>query len=52
MMAFWVVMIFPSVTWWKYSITLVLLYSIYANFVGHWGGYQAARVEEKQDQST
>ena len=41
----WVVLIIPTLLWWKESILWVLIISIYANVVGHWSAYQAARAE-------
>lgn len=48
MMLVWVALIVPTLIWWADSILWVLLISIYANFVGHFGAYQAARSEEAQ----
>lgn len=31
------------------SIPILFFISVYANVVGHWSSYQAARVERKQD---
>ncbi len=42
----WVLLIIPTVLWWKDSILWVLIISIYANIVGHWGSYQAVRAEK------
>ncbi|PRH79354.1 hypothetical protein C6N75_09725 [Streptomyces solincola] len=42
----WFLLIIPTMLWWKESILWVLLISIYANIVGHWGAYQAAKAEE------
>lgn len=33
------------VTGWLYSVAFISAVSIYANFVGHFGGYEAARAE-------
>ncbi len=46
MMLVWVALVVPTMIWWADSILWVLLISIYANFVGHFGAYQAARTEE------
>lgn len=48
---FWVLMIPVSlVTGWINSVTYVAALSLWALVSGHWGAYQAARVEVKQDQ--
>lgn len=43
----WVVLIIPTILWWRESVTWVSLMSIYAIIVGHWASYQAAHAEEK-----
>lgn len=42
----WTAFAVPTVIWWRDSIVLVLLISIYANVVGHWSAYEAARAQE------
>lgn len=42
----WAVFAIPVLVWWKDSIVLILMISIYANVVGHWSAYQAARSEK------
>lgn len=46
----WVVLIAPTLLWWKDSIVVVLLYSIYANLIGHFSAWQSARVETQADE--
>jgi hypothetical protein len=46
LMGAWIALIPPTLLWWKESILWVLLISIYANIVGHWSSYQAARAEK------
>lgn len=46
LLSVWVVLIPPTLIWWKESILWVLLISIYANIVSHWSAYQAVRAEE------
>jgi hypothetical protein len=41
----WSLMLIPTLLWWKSSILWVAAMSLYANFVGHWSAYQAARAE-------
>lgn len=45
----WAAIAIPAVLWWKESILFVVVVSIYANFVGHFSAYQAARSEETND---
>lgn len=47
MMAVWPLLAVPAVLWWKNSIILVILLSLYANFAGDFSAYQAARAEEE-----
>lgn len=42
----WAVLIVPTLLFWKSSILWVASMSLYANFIGHWSAYQAARAEE------
>lgn len=46
----WMFMIIPTLLWWKSSILWVAAMSLYANFIGHWSAYQAARAERKADE--
>ena len=43
----WVLLILPTLLWWKESILWVGLMSIWANVVGHFGAYISARAEEE-----
>lgn len=45
---FWLIMIFPTVMWWKSSILWVAMMSIWANIASHFAGYIAARFEKTQ----
>lgn len=51
MMAVWLLLLIPSITLWRNSLVWVVLMSWYANFVGHWSSYQAARAEESNGKS-
>lgn len=42
----WAAAVVPTMLWWRESILWVAFMSLYANVVGHWGAYQAARVEQ------
>jgi hypothetical protein len=49
----WVLLIVPTILWWKESILFIGIVSVYANVVSHWTAYQAARAEKaanNQDQ--
>lgn len=41
----WIGLIVPTVMWWKDSILWVAVMSLWANIVGHYGAYIAARAE-------
>jgi hypothetical protein len=43
----WGALALPTVLFWRESILWVAFMSLYANMVGHWSAYQAARAEEK-----
>jgi hypothetical protein len=49
MMFVWGLLAVPTVLLWKESILWVAFMSLYANFVGHFSGWDAARAEEKAD---
>ncbi|MGJ3436357.1 hypothetical protein AAZT04_15540 [Serratia sp. Je.1.23.a] len=40
----------PSAIWWKSSILWGIIINIYANTVGHFAGYTAARTDETAEQ--
>jgi hypothetical protein len=46
MVIVWGLLGIPTVLFWKQSILWVAFMSLYANVVGHWSAYQAARAEE------
>lgn len=43
--ALWAVLLVPTILWWPNSVLWIAAISLYANFVGHWSAYQAARSE-------
>jgi hypothetical protein len=49
MMIVWAALLPPTIIWWKESILWVAGMSLYANFVGHFSGWDAARAEKSQD---
>lgn len=46
MMVAWALLLIPTLLWWKESILWVAAMSLYANFVGHFSAWDAARAEE------
>lgn len=49
MMGVWAALAIPTVIVWRESILWVAFMSLYANFVGHFSGWDAARAEESSD---
>lgn len=48
----WMVLAIPGILWWRESVPFLVGVSIYANIVGHWSSWGAARAEEAaNDQS-
>lgn len=43
----WVVLLIPSLLWWKDSVLWVIVLSIYANFEASLAAYNAQRTKEK-----
>jgi hypothetical protein len=41
----WALLVIPTLLFWKSSILWVAAMSLYANFIGPWSAYQAARAE-------
>lgn len=50
MMLVWASLAVPGILWWKESILFVIICSLYANFIGEFSAYQAARTEKKQEE--
>jgi hypothetical protein len=44
----WICLLWPTLTIWQDSILWVGIMSAYANIVGHWSAYQAARAEQNK----
>ena len=44
----WLMISIPAVLLWKQSVPFLVFVSVYANVVGHFSSWQAARVEVKQ----
>lgn len=45
----WMLLIVPTLVWWKESILWVAMMSIWANIVGHFSAWVAARAEEMSE---
>jgi hypothetical protein len=53
MMGVWLLLLIPSLLWWKESLVWIVAMSWYANFGTHFSAYQASRSEKVvQDQQT
>jgi hypothetical protein len=48
----WFAAAFPIMLFWSENIQFLVFVSVYAVVTGHWSSWQAARVEEKQDESS
>ncbi|HJR26215.1 MAG TPA: hypothetical protein VJ804_12140 [Acidimicrobiales bacterium] len=48
MMILWALLGIPTVLWWNQSILWVAFMSLYANFVGHFSAWDAARAETNE----
>lgn len=42
----WLILLIPSLIWWKNSILWVILLSVWANVASHFGAWQGARAED------
>ena len=47
---FWVLMVVPSVLWWRTSVPYLVMLSVYAVVMGHWSSWQSSRVEVRQEE--
>lgn len=50
MIGLWILLVPPVLLWWKESILVVILISIYANIIGHWSAYEASTPTEDVDE--
>lgn len=48
----WAALAVPTVLFWKESILWVAFMSLYANFVGHFSAYEAAKAKEQAKKET
>jgi hypothetical protein len=46
----WVMLLVPTLVWWRDSILWVLVVSLYANAAAHWSAYQGSRASVKVEQ--
>lgn len=42
----WVVLILPTLLWWRESVLWVALMSLWANIASHWAAREAAKAKE------
>lgn len=42
----WILLLVPTLLWWRESVLWVALMSIWANVASHWAAYQASRAEQ------
>ena len=49
MMVVWAVALIPTLLWWRESILWIAFLSLYANWIGHFSAWDAARAEMKVD---
>jgi hypothetical protein len=47
----WFFIAIPAVLLWRNSVPFLVYVSVYANFVGHWSSYQAAKAEKKIEET-
>lgn len=43
----WILLLVPTLLWWRESVLWVALMSIWANVASHWAAYQASRAEQR-----
>lgn len=48
----WVVLVFPTLLWWRDSVQWVALMSLWANIASHWAAREAAKAKENQEEAT
>ena len=41
----WIVLIIPSLVWWRDSVPWLVFMSVWANVASHWSSWQGARAE-------
>lgn len=46
LMVVWAVLVVPTLMFWRDSVPFLVFVSLYANFVGHFSSWQAARSED------
>jgi hypothetical protein len=42
----WVVLLIPTIIWWRDSILWIAFMSLYAIITSHWGAYEAAKAKD------
>jgi hypothetical protein len=47
----WGALAIPTLLFWTQSIPWIVFMSLYANFVGHWSAYTAAKAERQAEKN-
>lgn len=47
LMGVWLVLLVPTIVWWRSSVVWLVFMSWYANFVGHWSTRAAMAAKEE-----
>jgi general stress protein CsbA len=50
MTVLWAILIVPSLLWWSQSVKWIVIMSVWANLAGHFSAWQAARIENKEEE--
>lgn len=48
----WVVLVVPTLFWWRESVMWVALMSLWANIASHWAAREAAKAKESQQEAS
>jgi hypothetical protein len=43
----WAILAIPAILYWRDSVPFLVGVSVYANFVGHWSSYEAAKAAKE-----
>lgn len=46
----WILLIIPTVLFWKEAILWLAIMSVWANIAAHWSAWQGARTEVKEEE--
>jgi hypothetical protein len=51
MVAVWIILLPPTLIWWRESVMYLVLLSWWANFASHLAGWMAAKAEREAEKS-